>query len=105
AGTAKGKGKVVVEYKGPTETDIRVAYIDKIDAINAGTKQNLSAAAAEKLSIRVTKVNFVECVAAPNTTNLYVCSALIESAVGGASPDFNRVEVAMVKEKDAWRVK
>ena len=92
------------EYKGPTETDIRVAYTDKINAINAGTAHYLDAAAAAKVIIRVAKVNFVECAPASDSTKLYICSALIESAVGEAATEFKRVEIAMVKEKDAWHV-
>ena len=102
---AGGKKPVAPEYKGPTETDIRVAYTDKINAINAGTTQYLDAAAAAKVFIRVVKVNFVECATVSDSTKLYICSALIESAVGEAAAEFKRVEIAMIKEKDAWRVK
>lgn len=104
AGAGK-KGKAKQVYKGPTETDLRVAYTDKINAINAGTKQYLDEKAAAKLNIRVAKVNFVECNMFEDRTDFYLCSALVESAVGDAGSDFKRVEIAMVKEKDAWRVK
>lgn len=91
-------------YQGPSEADIRVAYTDRINAINAGTAQYLDPAAAAKLTIRVVKVEIVECAAIEERKDLYVCNILLESGVGEGVPEFRRVEVAMVKEKDAWRV-
>jgi len=89
----------------PTETDIRVAYTEKIDAINAGTERFLDPAAAAKLKIRLVKVNFVECDPVADSTNIFVCNVLIESAVGDAGAEFRRIEMALVKDKDVWRVK
>ena len=91
-------------YKGPSETDIRVAYTERIDAINAGTAQYLDPATAAKLHIRLAKVEIVECAAVEERQDLYLCSVLIESGVGDSVPEFKRAEIAMVKDKDAWRV-
>lgn len=102
---AAGQVKEAPGYQGPTETDIRVAYTDKIEYINAGTRQYLDAATAAKLIIRLIKVNFVECAPTPDNANVYVCSILVESAVGDAASEFKRVEIALSKDKDAWRVK
>jgi hypothetical protein len=102
---AAAKARAKAEYKGPNETDIRVAYTAKIDAINAGTRQYLDPQAAQKLLIHVAKVDFVECEPFEGRTDLFVCNVLVESAVGAAGADFKRMEMALYKEKDAWRVK
>jgi hypothetical protein len=102
---AAGQAKGAPAYQGPTETDIRVAYTDKIESINAGTGQYLDPATAAKLMIRLIKVNFVECAPTPDNADVYACSILVESAVGDAASEFKRVEVALSKEKDVWRVK
>jgi len=101
---AQKKGSVKAEYKGPTEADIRTAYQDRVDLLNAGTAQYLDPAAAAKLTIKLVKVDVVECNPAEERQDTYVCSILIEAGVGPGEVEFKRVEVALVKAKDAWRI-
>lgn len=102
-GTQK-KGSAKAEYKGPTEADIRAAYRDRVDLLNAGTAQYLDPAAAAKLTINLVKVDVVECTPAEERQDTYVCSILIEAGVGPGEVEFKRVEAALVKAKDAWRI-
>lgn len=104
AQSGKPGSKKKAEFKGPTEADIRVAYTEHIETINAGTARFLDPEAAAKLRIRFAKIDIVECAAVEERQDLYLCSVLIESGVGDAVPEFRRVELAMVKEKDVWRV-
>ncbi|WP_295436955.1 hypothetical protein [uncultured Thiodictyon sp.] len=103
-GAPKKKGSEKAEYKGPTETDIRVAYTDRISEINVGTAQYLDPAAAAKLTIKLVKVDVVECNPVEERKDIYVCSILVEAGVGAGEVEFKRSEVALVKAKDAWRV-
>lgn len=102
--TPKKKGSEKAEYKGPTETDIRVAYTDRINEINAGTTQYLDPAAAAKLTIKLVKVDVVECNPVEERKDIYICSILVEAGVGVGEVEFKRLEIALVKAKDAWRV-
>lgn len=104
AQSGKPGSRKKAEYKGPTEADIRVAYTERIETINAGTAQFLDPEAAAKLIIRLANIDIVECAAVEERQDLYLCSVLIESGVGDAVPEFRRVELAIVKEKDTWRV-
>jgi hypothetical protein len=88
----------------PTETDLRAAYTNKINAINAGTSQYLGATAAAQLSIRLVKVNLVECDPFEERTDLYRCTIVVESAVGDADPALKRLEIVLTHENDAWGI-
>jgi len=89
---------------GPAESDLRAAYTNKINSINAGTKQYLGARAAAQLGIRLIKVNLVECDPFEERLDLYRCTIVVESAVGDAAPALTRREVVLLKENDTWRV-
>jgi len=89
---------------GPAETDLRAAYTNKINSINAGTTQYLSARAAAQLGIRLIKINLVECDPFEERLDLYRCTIVVESAVGDADPALTRQEVVLIKESDTWRV-
>ncbi len=101
---AQSKAKTKADYQGPTETDIRVAYRDLVARLNAGSTRHLDPAAAAALQIRLVKLDFVECKPMEENTDLYLCSVLVEAALGDASPEFKRGEIVMFKEKDAWRI-
>ncbi len=89
---------------GPAETDLRAAYTDKVNSINAGTKQYPGARAAAQLGIRLIKVNLVECDPVEERLDIYRCTIVVESAVGDADPALTRQEVGLIKESDSWRV-
>ncbi len=100
--TAK-KGADKTEYKGPTETDIRVAYTDRINQINAGTTRYLDPVAAN-LTIKLVKVDIVECNPVEERKDMYIYGVLVEAGVGAGEVEFKRSEIALIKTKDAWRV-
>ncbi len=89
---------------GPAETDLRAAYTNKINSINAGTKQYLGAKAAAQLGIRLNKVNLLECDPFEERRDLYRCTIVVDSAVGDADSVLKRLEVVLIKENDTWRV-
>jgi hypothetical protein len=90
--------------QGPDESDLRTAYTNKINSINAGTKQYPGAKAAAQLGIRLVKVNLVECDPLEERRDLYQCTIVVESAVGDADPALTRLEVVLIKDNDTWRV-
>ena len=69
-----------------------------------GYSQYLDPAAATKLTINLVKVDVVECTPAEERQDIYVCSILIETGLGPGEVEFKRVEAALVKAKDAWRI-
>jgi len=102
---ATGQPQKKAEYKGPSESDIRTAYAMRVDRINAGSDKYLSKEAAERLRIRLIKVDFIECDPVDARTELYVCNVLVESALGAGEADFKRIELVMAKENRVWTVR
>jgi hypothetical protein len=89
-------------YQGPTETDIRSAYRLRVDRINEGSDRFLDREAAARLHLRLVKVDFVECNPIGERTDLYLCSILVESALGDGDSEFKRMEATMAKEGQTW---
>jgi hypothetical protein len=89
---------------GPTEADLRAAYQVKIDAINAGSREHLSPAAASQLTIKPVKVSLIECEAIADEPTHFLCSALVEASVGEQDAKVTRVELILHREGQAWQV-
>ena len=90
-------------YRGPAESDIRAAYRNKLDSINADSRKFLDPEAAAKVQINVAKVTLVECNPVANHADHFLCSVLVESSLGNSDSETKRVEILMVKDKEVWR--
>ena len=101
----KGKPAKAEEYLGPNETDIRTAYNLRVDRINDGTKKYLSPEAAARMQILVKKVGFNECNKVDQRTDLYLCTIVVESAIGNGEAEFKRVEARFAKEGRVWTMR
>lgn len=104
-GAAKTTAKAAAAYQGPTETDIRVAYTQRIDNVNAGSKKFLDPQAAAQLHIRLLKADLIDCRAVDDRPDLYLCNLVVESAVGEAGSEIKRIEAMLAKEGRIWTLR